>query len=116
MVKEKRRYFRFQLPIKIEFDVKANLELPQEGRTIDFSREGIRILIPSLSLSKGENIELKAYLPHRASPVPFKAEIRWIKVDEEKAEVGLKITHIAPQDKSEILDYAYKLWRERIKR
>jgi len=115
-MQERRLFNRFKLPIRVEFSVKTTLELSREGKIIDFSREGTRIAIPSLSLSEGENIELKAYLPSRVSPIPFKAEIRWIKVDEEKVELGLKIIHIAPQDKSEILDYAYKLWRERIKK
>lgn len=115
-MQERRRFNRFRLPIRVEFSVKTSLELSQQGKIIDFSREGTRILIPSVSLSKGENIELKAYLPYRTLPISFQAQIRWIKVDKEKAELGLKITHIDPQEKSEILEYAYKLWRERIKK
>lgn len=115
-MQERRKFNRFKLSVRAEFSVRTTLELSQEGKIIDFSREGTRILIPSISLSKGENIELKVYLPHRNSPIPFQAQVRWIKVDKEQAEVGLKITHIDPQEKNEILNYAYKLWREKIKK
>ncbi len=112
-MQERRRFIRFKVPIRVEFSVKANLELSQEGKIVDFSREGAKIFLPPVSLSKEENIELKTYLPNRTTPISFQAQIRWIKIGEEKAELGLKIIHIDPQDKSEILDYAYKLWREK---
>lgn len=114
IMKERRRFKRFKVSLRVEFVLDADMEFPRRGETIDFSREGMRIFLPSTAFSKDERIPLKVYLPNRALPIFLEGRVKWIKAKEGMWEIGFKIEEIDPKDKSEILEYAYKLWRERI--
>lgn len=113
-MKERRRFIRFKIPLRIEFTIDVKMGFLYRGEMVDFSREGLRISVSSFTFHKKDSIKLKAYLPQRPTPIFFVSKIRWIKVNEERCEVGLSIEDISSVDKSEILAYAYKLWRENI--
>ena len=114
-MKERRRFIRFKIPLKIELSLDGILEVAQEGETIDFSREGLRIFFPFTPLPKKNPIEFKIYLPKRPVPMVCKGDMRWILSKENKCEMGVKIEHMEPEDKNDILEYAYKRWEKELK-
>lgn len=114
-MRERRRFLRFKIPLKIEFSVDGFIEVTQKGETVDFSREGVRISFPSNLFSHKDTIEFKTYLPKRPVPVVFKGNMRWIRSRDNACEMGVKIEHMEPEDKGTLLDYAYKLWEKEVK-
>ncbi len=113
-MEERRRFIRFDVPLKTEVVIKAKIDSFQEGVTKDFSREGLRLILHNFALEKNADIKLRIYVPERKEPVEVKGQVVWSKANDANWEVGIKIKEIDKEAKSQILDYAYKIWRERL--
>lgn len=115
-MEDRRKFFRFKLLLKgdVEFEVGAD-SMPQIHMT-DFSRSGLRIFIPKKGLSNPNIVKLAVYMPHRNTPISITGRIRWMQPKEEGLEIGAQIKQIDPAEKSEILDYAYKIWKTKKER
>ena len=109
-MKDKRRFIRFNAPLRVEFSLEGRINVPRRGETIDFSREGMKVFIPSFNFSHKNTTDLKLYLPNRLAPVSVKGAIKWVKSRDSGWELGMKIAKIDSREKSEILDYVYKCW------
>ncbi|RLJ02973.1 MAG: hypothetical protein DRP08_04080 [Candidatus Aenigmatarchaeota archaeon] len=116
IMEERRRYIRFNVPLRAEIVLNADIECVARGEVVDFSRQGVRVkfYLPKGSLLREKILLLKIYLPNRSLPIEVEAETRWFHVSQESWELGLKIRKIDATDKAEILEYAYKLWRKEI--
>lgn len=112
---EKRKYIRFKLLLKGEIEIEAGsgLATSSEAYITDFSREGLRIFIPRKDFSKPDTVKLKVYMPNAHHPILIHAKVQWIKPKDDGLEIGTKIDRIDPEDKNEILDYAYEIWKEK---
>ncbi|HEC69300.1 MAG TPA: PilZ domain-containing protein [Candidatus Omnitrophica bacterium] len=115
-MEERRKFIRFDIPLKAEVVIKANIDSLQEGVTKDFSREGLRLILHNFSLGEEADIKLKIYIPGRKEPVEVKGQVAWSRANDANWEVGIKIKEIDKEAKSEILDYVYKAWREKLNR
>jgi c-di-GMP-binding flagellar brake protein YcgR len=111
-MKEKRQFVRFDVPLKVEFILNAKGKFLSDGEAIDFSREGLKITVPFFSGTK-EMICMKIYLSGNSVPVYLQGKVMWQQFDEKEWQMGVKIAEINPTDKSEILDYIYKIWRKK---
>ena len=114
MVDDRRKYIRFEVPLKAELVVRVDVDSVQQGTTKDFSREGLRLTVRNFDLIKGESIDMKIFIPDKKEPIPLRGQIVWSKPDH-NWEVGIKISQIDKEAKSQILDYAYTAWRQKIK-
>lgn len=110
---EKRKFIRFKLLLKGEFPLIVEGKFSPRLLLTDFSRGGLRILIPQTDFLKKDLVTLKIYLPNRTPPISIHGGIKWMGPKEDYWEVGININKMNPIDKSEILDYAYKIWREK---
>lgn len=114
-MEEKRQFIRFKILLKgeMEFAVGAGTKISPKVQLIDFSRAGVRIFIPGHDFTKTNSFQLKVSLPNRPFPISIQGAVRWIRPKDDGWEIGAKIGQIDPVDKSEILDYAYNLWKEK---
>ena len=110
-MKERRKYIRFEVPLKLEFIVSVPEKCVPKGIIKDFSREGAGLVLYDCNAEQGDDVQLKLYVPRRRNPVPVSGEIVWREYNGTVWEVGILIKDIDRVVKSEILDYAYKLWR-----
>jgi len=109
---ERRKFIRFKLLLKGEFQLEVK-KGTSSAKIIDFSREGLRLLITQVSFLSNTSVSLNVYLPDKHTPISIQGKIKWIRSVENYMEMGIKIENISPIGKSEILDHAYKRWREK---
>ena len=110
---ERRRFMRFSITLQAVIEVEVNGKDPSQAKILEFSREGLRLFIPKDNLFDKQSLKLKVYLPHRVLPVLLGGFVKWMKQKDDGWELGVKIEHVNTEEKSEILDYAYKLWKEK---
>lgn len=108
---EKRKYLRFAVPLRVEMVVEARVDLPQKGITKNFSREGLGLILHDFHLTAGSEVSLRVHVPQKKKPANMKGKITWAKLNNRHWEVGVKTIQINSEDKNQILDYAYKIWR-----
>ncbi len=112
-VDERRRFIRFSIVLKAIIEIEVNGEAPSQAKILEFSRDGLRLFIPKGNLFDNQLVKLRVYMPNRALPILLKGAVKWMKPKDDGWELGAKIEHVNNEDKSEILDYAYKLWKEK---
>ena len=110
---ERRRFIRFKLLLEGEASFGNKREFSQRMQLTDFSRGGLRFLIPQIACLKADLVTLKIYLPDSNIPVSIQGGVRWMRAMGERCEVGMEIEKIRPADKGDILDYVYKVWRKK---
>lgn len=112
MSEDRRKYMRFNVPLKAEIDLRSQVGAFKEGLTWDFSREGLRLMIKGAELLSEADISLNVFVPSLDKAIPIKAKVVWNKIKGEDWEIGLKLDDIKNEDKAAILDYVYDKWRE----
>jgi len=113
-MKKRRKFIRFDIPLRVELSAKGDMKLSSRGEALDFSREGLRITIPHSGASPNNTVELKVFLSNNRRPILVLGKIMWTKSGNDDVEMGLKIEKMDTRDKSYILDYIYKLWKDKI--
>jgi len=115
MFGERRKFIRFDISLNVEFKpVKGSAEYSL-GVTRNFSREGLSFVSQDLDLKSEETIELRLTPPEKDTSISLLADIIWKKQVKNKWWSGVKFKKIDTEVKSEILDYAYNLWLEKIR-
>ena len=115
MDKDRRKFIRFDVPLKVEISIKADINYIKEATTKDFSREGVGLVLNDFDLEEGSKIKLKFFLPSLPEPIVSSASIKWAGKVKDKWQMGVKLDDIASADKSQILDYVYEKWRHQRK-
>lgn len=110
---ERRKFVRFEVPLKAELIIKADIDASKDAVVKDFSREGLSLVLQDFDLKKGAHIRFRVFVPTRKEPVPVEGDVVWTKVDG-KRQIGVKITSISTEAKSQILDYTYKMWKKKM--
>lgn len=110
-MEEKRKFIRLQVLLKGEFLLQEERKTSSQMQLRDFSRDGLRLLVPQADLLKMSLVTLKVYLPNKTLPVSVQGKIKWMRPVEDCWEIGMKLEDIDSVDKNEILDYAYKIWK-----
>lgn len=114
-MEERRQFIRFKLLLKGEVEIEAGMTPSSKIQLIDFSRAGLKIFVPKGDFSRTNLLKLKVHLPNRHLPVFIQGIVKWIQTKDDGWQIGARIGQIDPADKNEILDYAYKIWREKKK-
>ena len=91
---ERRRYIRFEVPLKVEVTIEGIVDSIQKGATKNFSREGLSLVLHEFHLSTGAQVDLRIYVPKRRKPVSAKGEVVWVQSTHNQWELGVKIRHI----------------------
>ena len=111
---ENRKYLRFSCLIPGEVRFQRN-DL-NNAIVTDFSREGMRLVTRHFTSESHPEIEVRLDLPWNQKSTVIAGEVIWTHFHDSNIEIGVHITRIDDQTKSEILDYSYELWRQGIKR
>ncbi len=116
MKKERRKFIRFDIPLKADVNVQFSTSSVSFCGAKDFSRKGLRLVVHGVSLSKGLVAVVNVYLPGNDKPILVKGKVAWAKDNKGELEAGLTIEDIDKGKKSDILDYVYGEWRKKNRR
>lgn len=112
MIRERRRFIRFKVPLDMEVSGQGTGSFLLTGRSIDFSRQGVRLSLPFNFFSSRQSLQFKISLPESRHTFCFKGRACWSLKQQNCCQVGVKIEEMAPEDKNDLLEYAYNLWRK----
>jgi len=116
-MQDKRKFIRLGVSLKGKLEIDEGWKKTDSAvQIVDCSREGIRIRVPQKVLLKASTFKLEFYLSAERQPIVVQGIVRWIKNVGQDYEIGMKFDKIAPEKKSELLEYAYQVWRKNIKR
>lgn len=115
MSEEKRKFRRFECLLVAEVNLEGNANLVRKATVKDFSREGLRLVLHNFNINPGSSVDLKLYFPGKNLSISVSGEIAWSKYINNNWEVGVKTNQMDKEAKSEILDYVYTMWRERMR-
>ncbi|MCM8824022.1 MAG: PilZ domain-containing protein [Candidatus Omnitrophica bacterium] len=113
MFGERRRFLRFDVPLRVE--VKKSEEVFIVGQTRNFSRDGFSLVVDEPDFMPQNFLEARMELPPQRGFIDVYGEIIWKRQKDNKWEIGVKIKEIDKASKSEILDYAYDKWKNRMR-
>ena len=112
MNEERRRYLRFEcvFPAEIvKFGTYFNFS--ERAAVLDFSREGLKLIIDYIYLNSCPNLEIKLNIPEINLSTSILAKVCWSKyVSYNKVEIGLKIIYMDRDAKSAILNWVFPKW------
>jgi len=112
---EKRRFFRFESPIKLNFTT-VNKRFGGKAKTRDVSRGGISLSVDK-RLAREDLLDIEFDIPGDNMPVFAQGSVVWVKEHARRKifkarnyDVGVKFTEIARHDRGKILEHAYAQW------
>lgn len=115
-MEERRRFFRFNLLLKGEVATESQNRLSSQVELLNFSREGFRIFVPQKEFLKTDLLGINVQLPDRDIPIHIQGLVKWLSPARGGYEIGEEIHRIEVSEKTEILDYAYNLWKKNKKK
>ncbi len=75
-MREKRRFIRFSIALKVAYIVQKDPKTEKLGTTKDISAQGMQLLT-SDKLELGEKIDLKIFVPEALNPAHIKGIVAW---------------------------------------
>ena len=115
MITEKRKFIRFDIPLNVELMPSGDTSGYAMGITRNFSREGLALVSQDFDFKPAETIELRLSLPEKEMFVHVLGDVVWKKNVETKCLTGVKLRNMDKEVKSEILDYVYNIWLEKVR-
>ena len=115
MREERRKFLRFECTLPAEL-VKfgSYLNFTESAIVIDFSCEGLKLIIDYIHLNSCPNLEIKLHIPEINLSTSILTEVCWSKyVSYNKIELGLKIIHMDKDARSALLNWIFPKWLER---
>ena len=117
MIEERRKLLRFGCSIPSEvMTLEGKPNLVEEARVIDFSSEGLKLIVNFIDPHPGTSTEVMLYIPHKQLITSLRGEVVWSKHIRNKLEVGLKIREMEKQGRKDILDWVFPRWLEKERR
>lgn len=105
---EKRRFPRFEVELNIEARGKG--QESTFGKTNNFSRDGLKAVFDKFEFKVNAPLQLIIQKPNSEENIKASAEPLWISAFGDKFNVGFQFRSFAPEDKIEVLEYAYSNW------
>lgn len=105
---ERRKFPRFAVELKIE--ARAQGRESAIGKTNDFSRDGLMAVFDRFDFQENMTLDLLIQRPNLTNNILASAQPLWKKFVDGKCIVGFQFGSFAPEDKIEILEYAYSNW------
>ena len=112
MFDDRRKYLRFDIPLKVEYEVEGGSKNYTTGVTANFSREGINLVTQQFDYDPSNTVELKLQHPTKESYIVLSGDVVWKRQVDDKWYAGLRLRQMDKGDKSDILGYAYDRWLE----
>lgn len=115
MEEERRKFLRFDCTLPAEL-VKfgSYFNFTESATLIDFSSEGLKLIIDYIHLNSCPNLEIRLDIPEIDLLTSILAEVCWSKyVSYNKIELGLKIIHMDKDARSALLNWIFPRWLER---
>jgi hypothetical protein len=113
---ERRKFLRFPLQLGARYAEESE-ENWKECSVVDISREGMGVIIHSVeAISEGALLTIEIHAPVQNDPIVVEGRLVWLK--EIKGDPrfnfagGVQLTSISPENKWELMDYAYEGWNE----
>ena len=109
-MEDKRKFIRFSVSLDARSRAASWFKQRAKYSVKDVSKEGLRVNAKE-ALKEGDMLELELSVPGNKSPVTALGQVVWNhKLGSAGYDIGLKFKTIKPEDKFEILDYAYNKW------
>lgn len=77
-MREKRRFIRFEIALKVAYIVRKEQKIEKFGTTRDISVQGIQLLT-SDKIKPGDKLDLKIFLPEALNPAHIRGIAIWSK-------------------------------------
>lgn len=77
-MREKRRFIRFNIALKVNYILQKDPKTEKTGTTKDVSAGGIQLLTGE-QLEAGNKVDLKIFLPEALNPVHLRGVVMWSK-------------------------------------
>jgi len=75
-MREKRRFIRFNIALKVAYIVQKDPKIERTGTTKDVSAQGIQLLAGE-RLLPGDTLDLKIFIPGALNPAHIKSVVLW---------------------------------------
>lgn len=116
-MREKRRFIRFDIALKVAYIVQRNPKVEKLGATKDISAAGMQLLTGD-KLELGDKVDLKIFVPDALNPAHLKGIVVWTK-DLEPAGthsygIGIDFGKIEEDNKNTFLKFLCDLMYEKI--
>lgn len=113
-MEEKRKFLRFTAVLDAKYFAAGNSR-GKDCKVTELSREGTRIeFYTREKIGTGSTVRLDIEIPRRTEPVTTSVALLWSKDlygdTQYSFAAGGRLTMIEPEDKWDLLDYAYKIW------
>lgn len=116
MLPNRRSYFRFDVPITVTMENTNNGGTRLTGTTKNLSRSGLCFETDNTNFQPNDRIELNIEIPDNEASYPLLADVMWKqKINNDRCLTGVKIVSMDSEAKSEVLDYAYDMWLNKVR-
>jgi hypothetical protein len=111
-MEDKRKFLRFDVSLDARSKTPGWFRPRSRYAVKDVSREGLK-LSSKEALKNGDVLELELSMPTKRSPITALSQVMWShKKSDSDYDIGLKFKTIKPEEKFELLDYAFDKWVE----
>jgi hypothetical protein len=114
-MKNRRNYFRFDVPMNLVFKPSQEEAHYSFGKTINYSRKGFCFESVVFNIPPEKVIEFKLENPEDGTFINGMGEIIWEKRFNKINLVGIKLKDMYKESNWNILDYCYNIWIEKIR-
>ena len=116
-MREKRRFIRFDIALKVAYIVQRNPKAEKLGTTKDISAAGMQLLTGD-KLELGDKVDLKIFVPDALNPAHLKGIVVWTKDLEPAGRhsygIGIDFGKIEEDNKNTFLKFLCDLMYEKI--
>lgn len=110
-MEEKRKYMRFNASLEAKSRAAGWFRPRIRYLVKDVSREGFKVNTRDTLLKEGDLLELEMSLPGKKSTIEASGQVVWNnKLGDSGYNIGLRFKSIKPEDKFDILNFAYDNW------
>ena len=113
-MKNRRHFFRFDVPMNLVFKPSREDALFSFGKTINYSRKGFCFESDNIEIPPEKVIEFKLEIPEDGIFINGLGDIIWEKRLNNTELVGIRLRDMYNESKWDILDYCYTKWIEKI--
>jgi len=114
-MKNRRNFFRFDVPMNIVYKLSREEERFYFGKTINYSRKGFCFESDDIDIPSEKVIEFMLEIPEDGTFINGVGEKIWDKRFNKINLVGMKLKNMYKESNWNILDYCYSKWIEKMR-
>jgi len=116
-MREKRRFIRFSIALKVAYIVQKELRIEKLGTTKNVSAQGMQLLTGD-KLEPGDKVDLKIFVPEALNPAHMKGIVMWSKDPESTKghsySIGIDFGKVEEDNKNTFLKFLCDLMYAKI--